>query len=147
MQSDNDLEQEQPFVNLRILGQLPRNGRLRLESNGHFTIEGGGIYIPFRRWLHGDSREQTLKDLKGVYKEAFKKMAVYIPGSNDYELLLKNLHDSLVGVKNLRETYGGDVWITSRFDILLDRVTNTIENIASVPVGVFDDMEDNDVET
>lgn len=57
--------------NLRIIAQIPRNGRIRKSTQGRISLETNSYLMAVRRFYNQDSRTQAILDIKAVFDEAF----------------------------------------------------------------------------
>lgn len=64
-----DNKYDSVIISLKVISLLPRNRRLRTNSNGFFTLEDNHLLVPIRRKIYGEGRDRLLKDIKSLLIE------------------------------------------------------------------------------
>lgn len=59
------------ILSLKILSQIPNNGRIRRLEKGRYTLEDDRFFTPFRRFVYGDSRKTSINDIEATLSSAF----------------------------------------------------------------------------
>lgn len=136
------------LLNLKIIGKIPENGRLRRSDQGTLAIDNSfGIF----RFMNGDTRKKAINDINEIisfgiekcndiinskyFDEYYKSEQVTKRIDNEYtknyELLIiiyTELKNCLQGLSNLKITYEDDSTVLSRIDIIISKIENfTIE--------------------
>lgn len=129
--------------NLKIVAMLTRNGRLRRTPQGTLTIEANNFWVPFRRFLLSNSRQETLQDLNFIYGEAFNELTRLLSDkeTNEWqgrtrkvEVLFRTLKNSLGGLENLKSTYSADVNMLVNTEILIEKSNSLLSHaLLSLP--------------
>ena len=134
--------------NLKIVSMLTRNGRLRRTPQGCVTIEACSFWVPVRRFMFSNSRQETLHDLNFIYNEAFNELTRLLNdgGDNEWqgktkkvEVLHRALRESLTGLDNLKSTYSGDVNMVVNLDILKEKSMSLLYHVTSVIPSLSDE--------
>ena len=62
------------IANLKVIGMVPRNGRLCVRK-GQLCIDATDQLQPLRRWVRGDSRDLTLLHVRNTVQNACRILA------------------------------------------------------------------------
>lgn len=151
------------LVNLRVLSQVTRNGRLRKMSQNILELEHDSYLLPIRRYLTGDSRKQNISDVSSVLSEAFDIVRLllnskFLVGVDEaeslseaeiferkqlcerLEALYRELDGAAQGLQNLSATYPDDVATLAQLQRLNEKITSNLRLIRSkVPSLVSED--------
>ena len=57
------------LINLRILGNVQKNGRIARSYDGIIAIEDETYYQSFKRFLTNDSRRQAIQEIASIMNE------------------------------------------------------------------------------
>lgn len=134
------------LLHLKILSQIPRNGRLRRTNNGSVTLEADGILVPLKRFIYRDDRKQAVIDINSIVTDAFMEIKSLltskymsgerVSGSDEeretvsrLQLLYVELEKAYIGVHNLKTTYQTDIPITSQIDIVLNKMQSMLGEV------------------
>jgi len=136
------------LLNLKIIGKIPENGRLRRSEQGTLAIDNS---FGFFRFMNGDTRKKAINDINEIisfgiekcndiinskyFDEYYKSEQVTKRIDNEYtknyELLIiiySELKNCIQGLSNLKTTYIDDSTVLSRIDIIISKIENfTIE--------------------
>jgi hypothetical protein len=136
------------LINLSIISKISLDNKIYMNDEGYISIENNTIFQGFVRFVFRNSRGKTINNLNNFYNGVFNYIDNAIPHScnmqfsmnsstnkhedkdflsykdKDYGLktLLLYLRKSLSGLENLKETYSGDIVMTSKLDIIIDNV-------------------------
>lgn len=66
------------IVNLKVIAQVPRNRRLRTNSNGNFTLEDNHLLVPVRRKIYGEGRDKLIRDIKSLLLEIQSQIRILL---------------------------------------------------------------------
>lgn len=136
------------LINLSIISKISLDNKIYMNSEGYLSIENNTIFQGLSRFLFRNSRNKTINNITNFYNGVFGYIDNVIPHScnmfsndtkeintirnthsasmldKDYSLktLLLYLKRSLNGLENLKETYSGDIVMTSKLDIIIDNV-------------------------
>lgn len=130
---------DQILLNLKILGMVPRNGRIRRSDNGTITLENDDLLVPVKRYIYNDGRKQSILDINSILDEAFSLINIILSSKkmieNDFQLCdanrqlinqLQVIHDELSkskkGIENLKTTYKDDIKTCASFDLMMDKI-------------------------
>jgi hypothetical protein len=151
------------IVNLKVIGQTPRNRRLRMTSKGSFTLEDDHLLVPFKRRLFGDGREKLVKDVTFLLDETAGQIRLllssrYITDSdesasaahsvdrrdvvNQLESIYRELSRSIRGFLNLKSTYESDKLMVGELELVVDKIEKFKSDITrKLPYLVVNDHE------
>lgn len=139
---------ERLLVNLKVIGRVPAGGRLVTYCD-RIEIESESVYQPLWRWWRGQSREKALDELKRTYLHAMRITATALAGPlpsptgplimpiplHVFQALRQELQRSLQGLLHLKNTYGHDVTMQSKLQLLHEEVVNHLRELeAAWPV-------------
>jgi hypothetical protein len=145
---------EKLLINLKILGRIPKNGKITKSQHGIISLEAETMLTPLKRFWSQDSRYQAIMEVSQIVDDAvfrFQEMSnsKYFDPQLDpdkfdnlckyLDALHTGLTDAIVGVENLRFTYKTDVNIVSQLEVILMKMHGCIREIAYV-------LEDNGYE-
>lgn len=125
-------------LDLKVLSQIPSNGRLRRIGHGKFTLEDDGFLVPLKRLLYRDSRQSALKDIEATLNGTFEFVRLLLDskhlknavedGNTEARTIVMQLNNifrelskSQIGLRNLRETYSGDANAVAKLDWYMER--------------------------
>ena len=148
------------LTNLKVIGKIPENGRIKRTNNGIFTIiEPYQRFLWITRFFSGDSRKTAVSDIESLIDETIDKCTDILNSkifrdhknfdiNNSYLLdhiteeynqklsTLLEIKDSLEpfinGLKNLKNTYYSDVTTTSKIDLILSKIKNLKDLLSKV---------------
>jgi len=125
--------------NLKIIGRVTQNGRLKRLSNGLLTVEDSHALVPLRRLWFSESRRQTLQDLIYILRQAFDEIQRQLGSSragHDGEgwqgkttrltVLCRELKEAQKGLCNLRGTYQDDLLMVVNLDLLIEKIVTAV---------------------
>lgn len=134
------------LINLRILGNVQKNGRIARSYDGIITIEGDNFYQPIRRFLSSDSRRQAIHEITSIMNDCItttkniigsKSMNMelahteeFFKGCENLSIILKEMKGARVGIENLKFTYADDINIVSQIDVIILKFSNLIRDTA-----------------
>ena len=139
------------LINLNIISKISLDNKIYMNSEGYLSIENNTIFQGIVRFVFRNSRNKTISNLNNFYNSVFSYVDNVIPNvqnrkiynslddsegnligkfdftvnrDKDYGLktLMLYLKRSISGIENLRETYSGDIVMTSKLDIILDNI-------------------------
>jgi hypothetical protein len=132
--------------NLKILSNIPRNGKICRSSNGGITIEADSLLQPLKRILYRDSRTQAITDITSITNETFSLLKLLLSScaksrelaqntqqltkkeadlkTIEYQvnMLSKEFTSCITGLENLKTTYNTDIKVKSQLDVILDKI-------------------------
>ncbi len=142
------------ILNLKVLSQIPSNGRIRRIGHGRFTLEEDGFLVPIKRLLYRDSRNSGIKDVESTLNGTFEfikllldskhlKRANGTEGNSDESRVvasqLTNLYremgKSIIGLRNLKSTYSNDANAVAKIDWCIERMEEEMATMSEL--GVF----------
>lgn len=134
------------LINLRILGNVQKNGRIARSYDGIISIEGETFYQSFKRFLTNDSRKQAIQEITSIMSECneiikfiissksmnmeFAHTEDFFKGCENLSILLKEMRTAKIGIENLKFTYGEDINVVSQIDVILLKFANLIRDTA-----------------
>ena len=107
------------IINLKIISKIKENDKM-IVNNKTMAVDNR-ILLLFRRWWSVDSRESTIDYITKLLNNTF----IYLDNNNDINVK-QELKNSLVGLDNLRSTYRLDNVISSKIDIVIDKINKYI---------------------
>lgn len=139
------------LINLSIISKISLDDKIYMNDEGYLSIENNTIFQGFFRFVFRNGRNKTISNLNNFYNSVFSYIDNIVPNvpnrktynpledsesnligrfdftvnrDKDYGLktLLLYLKRSIAGIENLRETYSGDIVMTSKLDIILDNI-------------------------
>lgn len=140
------------LIELNILSQLPKDGRLCHDQDGTIALEKRKIFQNIRRTITGDGRRRSLNTVNRIINKALSKcdeilkshaMKIYslkkeplaseIKEHNNcvrqLNRLIGEFRKSLSGIENLRETYKQDAMTVAQIDLITNKINETISDI------------------
>lgn len=126
------------IANLKVIGMVPRNGRLCVRK-GQLCLETEDQIQPVRRWARGDSRDLTMMHVRNTIHSAQRiiqhtmdaQAGDGVPDRGKLDLarwvlqqLLAELGQCEVGLQNLRTTYAADSMMVASVGVLIERIAS-----------------------
>jgi hypothetical protein len=119
------------IANLKVLGMLPRSGKLCVRR-GRLVVEREGALQGARRWLLKDSREATLAYVRMTINDAVAAARNILDHHVQVQYqdlrmwtaarLLLEMRASEAGLVSLKTTYAGDVATVAAVEVLIERL-------------------------
>jgi hypothetical protein len=142
---DNE-KYETILLNLKIIGMIPRNGRVKRSSNGTITLEGDNILVPLKRYFLADGRRNTISDMNSILNETGSQIKLLLGNTNVVDVcyklteenrhimlqitnIYKELEKSIDGIENLKVTYRDDVKTSALLDLILSKIKVQLDDI------------------
>ena len=112
------------ILNLKIVSRVRAFDRLDTTTQ-IFKIYNASFIIPqwVYRWWTRSSRAQDVTRLESLYKNAFE-----ICDSDDRNMVINDLEQSLSGLKALSKTYEDDATTQSRIEVIMDHIAKVLED-------------------
>lgn len=143
---------EKNLIQIKIIGKIPESGKISTSSG--ISLENDSMFQGLWRTLRFDSRQESIKVVKDIIFDTIvltndminnRFLNIYQIKDNEditqFEreefnkifLILKQytqeLKNTIVGLKNLQDTYNVDVDMVSKIDVLLDHIRYQIVQI------------------
>jgi hypothetical protein len=139
----NKYKFEEILVNLKVLSQTPRNRKLRMTSNGYFTLEDNNILVPLKRLLFGENREKLVRDLNYLFSGVGALVKLLLSSKfidekdtdesrkvlSQIAAIHRELENCLIGFENLKATYEPDKLMVGELEVMMDKVRAQIADI------------------
>ncbi len=131
----NSFISESIIINLKIICKIQKNNKIKRSKDGIISIENNGFYISIKRFLKNDSRKQSVTELNSIIEETFNIITKY--KNNESEMvtykdqiisMYNDLNNSVNGLENLKFTYNKDNDISTRLEILIEKIKIFIKN-------------------
>jgi hypothetical protein len=123
------------IMNLKIIGMVPKNGRLCIKK-GSLTLEHDDQMQKIRRWFNKDSRESTMLHIRNTIMNATKLTKGVVSKQIDIELkdwvltrIFTEMTNCQSGLTNLKTTYNDDSIMIANIDVLLERLQANCEEL------------------
>lgn len=133
------------LINLRILGNVQKNGRISRSFDGIISIEDDNFYQPLKRFLTNDSRKGAIHEITSIMNECLEIMKFiissktmnmefchteeYFKGCENLSILLKEMNGAKIGIENLKFTYGDDINTVSQIDVIILKFSGIIRDL------------------
>ncbi len=145
------------YINLNIISKIKPNEKIYINSDGFISIEQSNMFQGIIRFIFNNSRSKSINNLSNFYNTLYIHINQLLSGTelrninkhNDSLIrmdfnrlsnntqstldslgeLLKYLQSSIMGLENLKKTYGGDVYIVSVLDLIIADVNTYIKKI------------------
>ncbi len=133
------------LINLNIISKIAPKDKIYVTNEGFISIDNSTMIQGMVRFIYNNSRSKSISNLSNFYASVFSTIdAIYsshskCPNSQEFahdttgeSTLLSYLRKSITGVENLKQTYGEDVVITSKLDIIIDNInmyTGKLEHV------------------
>lgn len=127
----NNNTYESLMINLKIISKIPQNGRISRNYNintsnvNNIILETNNtVLLPFKRLYYGDSRYTAIQDINNIINNTMEYIKEIEINSFDIKIkqLLHALENTMIGINNLKITYSNDITISSKIDILLQKI-------------------------
>lgn len=114
------------FINLKLLGKIQKNDKIRKSKNGLVSIENG-FMCHLKRFVRSDSRKQTVQEITSILKELEELMDTLT--KEDLLILKVELEKVKIGIENLKFTYVSDNSTVSKLEVCLVRIDTLLVRI------------------
>ena len=138
---------DRTLQNLKVLSQVPQNGRIAISRGGIIYLEEETLYTCIKRFLFDDGRRQSVAEIQRNVQDATDKAddllnsryMQYDDGGHpqfpdDYQkrldhlqLLCTELEAATAGMENLKCTYRDDATTIAALDLLITRVNFSLK--------------------
>ena len=131
---------------LKVIAAIRDNDKLYSES-GLLNLDHGGYVSSMQRWIRGENRTRgmiainnVISDSFAIAESCFRKLEQKSKENREfrlqkiksYYLICKiriGLSDSIIGLKNLRNTYQQDASILARIDVTRERIKQGLKEL------------------
>lgn len=137
---------DQVVLNLKILGMVPRNGKIKRSDNGTITLENDDLFVPVKRYIFNDGRKQSITDINSILEEAFSLIKIILLSKriidNEFKVcddnrqlmsqlnvIYNELKKSKKGIENLQNTYKDDIKTCASFDLMIEKINFNLMEI------------------
>ncbi len=110
------------FTNLKILGKIQKNDKLKKSKNGSISLDNG-YFCRLKRFIRNDSRLQTIQEIKSIFLEIDNFITNHLD-RNDLSILNEELDKVKIGIENLKFTYYKDNLTSSQLEIFIIQLNN-----------------------
>jgi hypothetical protein len=125
------------LTNLKLLSHVKQNEKLSCDNNNNFVEIDNRYYLQgIRRWMNGDSREETIKFIDKLINSSESISEKLIMGTIDntneddahnLKLLTEDLISCKNGLNNLKLTYNDDKLFISKMDNYIEMIKMRID--------------------
>lgn len=130
-----DIEYDEVLVNLKLIGQIKEDEKLRIHNN---TLDIDTRYgQSFMRWCSSDGRYVTVEFISSLIQSAYRYSSKLLDeiltetDNRDFNHKLNNLtadlNSCLNGLEKLKITYRNDHVFRSKLEVIIDRIRVTVE--------------------
>ena len=113
---------------LRVFSKVGVGDKIYLRGNRLCVLEPGLINSAWR-FARQDTREKSIGILTNLFNESLVLLE-FLNSKNDqehlYNRLFQELQKCIISLKNLSDTYRGDVVITSQLDVIRERLSDRL---------------------
>ena len=129
--SESDIDQL--IIDLKVIASLNQN--IKLMTKGCYLNSEQSHFVPewIRRWLRGDSRDETVKRIDQTVISSINKLKI-ISGKSRNKLK-EHLKKSVVGIENLRKTYSTCAQTNARLNAIIDKINLAMDDDISNNFG------------
>ena len=110
------------LANLKILGALPKHGKLCVRG-GMLAVDTAGALQPVWRWLRGDSRADVVAHIRRVVELGEQITASWITDAFVLAQLETEFRSARQGLAILVATYAGDSQVQAQLELLVSHVS------------------------
>lgn len=141
--NENNLNLETIILNLKIIAKIEIGNKLCINEKNIFI--DNTYFQSIYRYFNENSRFKTIEFLEYLDKEISVKIENILNNKNNPELdlflntresilvdLNHNIQISLVGLKNLKETYNDDQYTKSKIEIIINSFELKIKKISNI---------------
>ena len=143
----NKEEIETNILNLKILSKIKEHDKLSTNDK-IIKIDSPSIFQGMTRWINSEGRGVTLERLKEIIddtlditeklldsekiKKDYNSRDLEENNSQIFQKFIIEMTNCLLGLENLKKTYGEDILIASQIDLLLKKITIRIEKMTKL---------------
>jgi hypothetical protein len=143
----NKEEIETNILNLKILSKIKEHDKLSTNDT-IIKIDSPSIFQGMTRWINSEGRGVTLERLKEIIdntlditeklldsekiKKDYNSKDLEENNSQIFQKFIIEMTNCLLGLENLKKTYGEDILIASQIDLLLKKITIRIEKMTKL---------------
>lgn len=153
-QNENDIHSlttiDEKLVNLKIISKIKKDDKLICTGELLEIDDTNKLSQWLARWYNNASRKQTVDKINLVINDVFnfidktlKDELTHTKGARGENILKEDnseilqkfmlyLSNSIEGLENLRSTYKGDESITSKLDVLIDKVKVKLDKMNKI---------------
>ena len=141
----SDKRTEYTILNLKMMSQIKPFDKLYLEDD-LIKIDTPTIFQGIHRWYRDYNRSTTTDDLDKVVNEVIS-ITDELLGKKDItneenalcQQILIEINNACKGLSNLKITYNDDTFVTSKLDIIKDKLKARKDKIINIMKVTFDD--------
>ena len=136
---------------LQTIGSIKEYDKISI-NNDTIILDEPTMFQGIRRYLYGDSREETITRFNNIITNMFKYIDNMLINPNNrnisYEIndslnishvkntntdslnkIVTNMQSAIKGIQNLKITYIGDETINSKLDLIITKLDNRLNKI------------------
>ena len=123
--TESNLNIETVVLNLKLISKIKQNEKLIIDNK--IIKVDVRILQNIRRWLTSDGRDESIDYVEFIISETIAYINNLVDDNNlvySKSKLIEELSNTCNGLDNLKSTYKIDNIITSRIDILKEKINN-----------------------
>ncbi len=123
--TESNLNIETVVLNLKLISKIKQNEKLIIDNK--IIKVDVRILQNIRRWLTSDGRDESIDYVEFIISETIAYINNLVDDNNlvySKSKLIEELSNTSNGLDNLKSTYKIDNIITSRIDILKEKINN-----------------------
>lgn len=147
------------LTKLKFIGQLKPNEKI---DNINVKIEDTSIWTPFKRFMYGDNRKNTLSFFSCTVERVFEIIDANVHSQKISDKIfcsniIQDLITSIGGLKSAQQTYSADKFFICEIDVLIENIQGKIFelqkdypdlfNVRELCVPLGDDQKEKDPKT
>ena len=142
--TDTRLERQREIITrLKFVGTLKPGEKIDVNN---LRIENNNLFTPLRRMLFGEGRDKTLQLLTHTIERTFEILQSYLHSDKLSEQLLcskliNDLIKSIIGLKNIQETYKEDKLFVCNVESLIENIEGKLEEIKKTYPSIFTNLD------
>ena len=132
-ENDNKMDfQEEVICHLKFIGKVQENEKINVR---HMFVQSNSLASRISRsFINTDCRTNTINFLLNTIKQSIDIINLYIQSEKALDRIkciniISDLKQSLIGINNIKKTYGDDIMISCKIETMHQDITSFLLDI------------------
>tara|TARA_Y100000992_G_C21272951_1_gene497987 strand:- start:3289 stop:3738 length:450 start_codon:yes stop_codon:yes gene_type:complete len=125
---------DENFLHLEVLSKIKEGDKISIKlipGEKKMFVDQSSLSSSLRRWYNGYNREESVKFIEDLVSSIDNNSLYIINGNHieEGEILINSIKKGLIGLENLKKTYVDDSIISSKINLIIDKLNSIIKNL------------------
>jgi len=125
---------DENFLHLEVLSKIKEGDKISIKlipGEKKMFVDQSSLSSSLTRWYNGYNREESVKFIEDLVSSIDNNSLYIINGNHieEGEILINSIKKGLIGLENLKKTYVDDSIISSKINLIIDKLNSIIKNL------------------